>query len=228
MTLVLVRMTEPPLVLVASGVRYDLAVESPAYVEELVTHHVGGYLKIAPEHTEPGPLARMLKPDLASFHRFKDLFQRAAQAAGKEYYLIPYFIAAHPGTSDHDMLALALWLLVVLLTALTSLWTLMVLPLCLVLVTLCEPLWAVLLRTQAALWLQSKLTLTLLLAVHGQTLRLSVSPTAAQALCLTCSTCPKQWLWLKHLLPLVSQLNVLLTMVLFIICWLLLSNNADF
>jgi len=97
-------------VLVASGIRYDLAVQSPAYVRELVSHHVGGYLKVAPEHTEPGPLARMLKPDLTSYHRFKDLFQRAAQAAGKEYYLIPYFIAAHPGTTDQDMLALALWL----------------------------------------------------------------------------------------------------------------------
>jgi radical SAM superfamily enzyme YgiQ (UPF0313 family) len=69
-------------VLIAAGVRYDLTITSPEYVQELVTHHVGGYLKIAPEHTE----------------------------AGKEQYLIPYFIAAHPGATDEDMLQLALWL----------------------------------------------------------------------------------------------------------------------
>jgi uncharacterized radical SAM protein YgiQ len=97
-------------VLIGSGVRYDLAVESPAYIDELVTHHVGGYLKIAPEHTEPGPLAKMMKPGIASFDRFRRLFEQAARRAGKELYLIPYFIAAHPGTTDEDMLALALWL----------------------------------------------------------------------------------------------------------------------
>ena len=95
---------------VASGVRYDLAVESPAYVKELVTHHVGGYLKIAPEHTEPGPLAKMMKPGIGAYDRFKELFDNAAKEAGKKYYLIPYFIAAHPGTTDEDMLHLALWL----------------------------------------------------------------------------------------------------------------------
>jgi uncharacterized radical SAM protein YgiQ len=97
-------------VMVASGVRYDLAVESPAYVRELVTHHVGGYLKIAPEHTEDGPLSKMLKPGIATYDRFKQLFDAAAKAANKRYYLIPYFIAAHPGTSDQDMMQLALWL----------------------------------------------------------------------------------------------------------------------
>jgi uncharacterized radical SAM protein YgiQ len=97
-------------VLIGSGVRYDLAVLSPAYVKELAAHHVGGYLKIAPEHTEPGPLALMMKPGIAAFDRFKALFDRAAREAGKELYLIPYFIAAHPGTTDADMLALALWL----------------------------------------------------------------------------------------------------------------------
>ena len=97
-------------VLVASGVRYDLAVESPAYVRELVTHHVGGYLKIAPEHTEDGPLAKMMKPGIGSYDRFKEMFDQAAKKAGKQYFLIPYFIAAHPGTSDADMLQLALWL----------------------------------------------------------------------------------------------------------------------
>ncbi len=97
-------------VMVASGVRYDLAVKSPAYVKELVEHHVGGYLKIAPEHTEDGPLSKMMKPGIGSYDRFKQLFDAAAQKAGKKYFLIPYFIAAHPGTSDEDMMNLALWL----------------------------------------------------------------------------------------------------------------------
>jgi len=83
---------------------------SPAYIKELVTHHVGGYLKIAPEHTETGPLSKMMKPGIAAYDRFKALFDRFAKEAGKELYLIPYFIAAHPGTTDEDMLNLALWL----------------------------------------------------------------------------------------------------------------------
>ncbi|MGA7800499.1 MAG: YgiQ family radical SAM protein, partial [Gammaproteobacteria bacterium] len=97
-------------VLVASGLRYDLAVKSPEYVRELVSHHVGGYLKIAPEHTESGPLSKMMKPGMGAYDRFKELFDRYSKAAGKEQYLIPYFIAAHPGTTDEDMLNLALWL----------------------------------------------------------------------------------------------------------------------
>ena len=97
-------------VLIGSGLRYDLAVRSPEYVKELVTHHVGGYLKIAPEHTEAGPLSHMMKPGIDSYDAFKRMFDRFSQAAGKEQYLIPYFIAAHPGTSDEDMLNLALWL----------------------------------------------------------------------------------------------------------------------
>jgi uncharacterized radical SAM protein YgiQ len=97
-------------VLIGSGVRYDLALESPAYVRELAAHHVGGYLKIAPEHTEDGPLAKMMKPGIGAYDRFKQLFDAASQAAGREQYLIPYFIAAHPGTSDEDMMNLALWL----------------------------------------------------------------------------------------------------------------------
>ncbi|MDR2788871.1 MAG: YgiQ family radical SAM protein [Candidatus Accumulibacter sp.] len=97
-------------ILIGSGLRYDLAVRSPEYVKELVTHHVGGYLKIAPEHTEPGPLARMMKPGIGVFDEFKRLFDRFSREAGKAQYLIPYFIAAHPGTTDEDMLALALWL----------------------------------------------------------------------------------------------------------------------
>ncbi|MBK5963886.1 YgiQ family radical SAM protein [Thiocystis minor] len=97
-------------VLIASGLRYDLAVRSPAYIRELVMHHVGGYLKIAPEHTEAGPLGQMMKPGIGAYDRFKELFDRASREAGKEQYLIPYFISAHPGTTDEDMLNLALWL----------------------------------------------------------------------------------------------------------------------
>jgi uncharacterized radical SAM protein YgiQ len=97
-------------VLVASGLRYDLAATSPDYVRELATHHVGGYLKIAPEHTEDGPLSKMMKPGLGAYDRFKTLFDKYSKEAGKKQYLIPYFIAAHPGTSDRDMLQLALWL----------------------------------------------------------------------------------------------------------------------
>ncbi len=97
-------------VFVASGVRYDLAVVSPEYVKELITHHVGGYLKIAPEHTENGPLNMMMKPGIGSFEKFRRLFEKFSRAAGKKQYLIPYFIAAHPGTTNTDMLNLALWL----------------------------------------------------------------------------------------------------------------------
>ncbi|MBA3032718.1 MAG: YgiQ family radical SAM protein [Gammaproteobacteria bacterium] len=97
-------------VLISSGLRYDLAVRSPEYVKELVSHHVGGYLKIAPEHTEEGPLSKMMKPGMGAYDKFKRMFDAASQAAGKEQYLIPYFIAAHPGTTDTDMLELALWL----------------------------------------------------------------------------------------------------------------------
>jgi uncharacterized radical SAM protein YgiQ len=97
-------------VLVASGVRYDLAIESPEYVKELAQHHVGGYLKIAPEALSEGPLSKMMKPGIGAYHRFKELFDKYSKEAGKEQYLIPYFIAAHPGTTDDDMLQLALWL----------------------------------------------------------------------------------------------------------------------
>ena len=97
-------------ILIASGLRYDLALRSPAYVKELVTHHVGGYLKIAPEHTEEGPLSKMMKPGIGSYDRFKQMFDKYSAEAGKKQYLIPYFIAAHPGTRDEDMMNLAIWL----------------------------------------------------------------------------------------------------------------------
>ncbi|WP_111656771.1 YgiQ family radical SAM protein [Isoalcanivorax indicus] len=97
-------------ILIASGLRYDLAVQDPEYVRELVTHHVGGYLKIAPEHTEDGPLSKMMKPGIGAYDTFKRMFEKYSKEAGKEQYLIPYFIAAHPGTRDEDMMNLALWL----------------------------------------------------------------------------------------------------------------------
>ena len=97
-------------ILIGSGLRYDLAVKSPEYVKELVQHHVGGYLKIAPEHTEQGPLSKMMKPGIGSYDRFKQMFDKYSAEAGKKQYLIPYFIAAHPGTSDEDMMHLAQWL----------------------------------------------------------------------------------------------------------------------
>ncbi len=97
-------------ILIGSGLRYDLAVKSPEYVKELVSHHVGGYLKIAPEHTEQGPLTKMMKPGIGSYDKFKTLFEKYSTEAGKKQFLIPYFIAAHPGTSDEDMMNLAVWL----------------------------------------------------------------------------------------------------------------------
>ena len=97
-------------ILIGSGLRYDLAVQSPEYVKELVTHHVGGYLKIAPEHTETGPLDKMMKPGIGTYDRFKSMFDKFSFEAGKKQFLVPYFIAAHPGTSDEDMMNLAVWL----------------------------------------------------------------------------------------------------------------------
>ncbi|MFM6990050.1 MAG: YgiQ family radical SAM protein, partial [Rhodoferax sp.] len=97
-------------ILIGSGLRYDLAVKSPEYIKELVQHHVGGYLKIAPEHTESGPLSKMMKPGIGSYDKFKTLFDKYSAEVGKKQFLIPYFIAAHPGTTDEDMMNLAVWL----------------------------------------------------------------------------------------------------------------------
>ena len=97
-------------ILISSGLRYDLAIQSPEYVKELVQHHVGGYLKIAPEHTESGPLNMMMKPGIGNYDKFKTLFEKYTLEAGKKQFLIPYFIAAHPGTSEEDMMNLAIWL----------------------------------------------------------------------------------------------------------------------
>jgi uncharacterized radical SAM protein YgiQ len=97
-------------ILIASGLRYDLALRDPEYIKELVTHHVGGYLKIAPEHSEDAPLGQMMKPSIGAYDEFEKLFYKYSAEAGKKQYLIPYFIAAHPGTRDEDMMNLALWL----------------------------------------------------------------------------------------------------------------------
>ena len=97
-------------VAIASGLRYDLAVEDPEYVKELVTHHVGGLLKIAPEHSEEKTLSKMMKPGMGTYYNFKKMFDKFSKEAGKKQYLIPYFIAAHPGCEDEDMLNLSLWL----------------------------------------------------------------------------------------------------------------------
>jgi len=97
-------------ILIGSGLRYDLAVKSPEYVKELVQHHVGGYLKIAPEHSEENVLSKMMKPGMGAYDEFKAMFEKYSAEAGKKQYLIPYFIASHPGSTDEDMLNLALWL----------------------------------------------------------------------------------------------------------------------
>ena len=86
-------------VLIASGVRYDLAVESPEYVRELAQHHVGGYLKIAPEHIAEGPLSKMMKPGVGSYYRFKELFDRLFQAGGQRAVPDPLLHRRAPG---HD------------------------------------------------------------------------------------------------------------------------------
>jgi uncharacterized radical SAM protein YgiQ len=105
--------TEPGIrkVLVASGIRMDLAQLSPEYLHELTAHHVGGHLKVAPEHTDPHVLGLMKKPENDSFEGFAREFKKASQAAGKpKQYLVPYYIASHPGSDLHAMIDLALFL----------------------------------------------------------------------------------------------------------------------
>jgi len=97
-------------VFVASGVRYDLAERSPEFVRELAAHHTGGQLSVAPEHTNPRVLEKMKKPGIESYERFADSFCRASEAAGKEQYLVPYFITGHPGSTLADTIELALYL----------------------------------------------------------------------------------------------------------------------
>ena len=96
---------------VASGVRYDLAFADPKhgdeYIRELVANHVGGHLKIAPEHISPGVVRVMKKPGKEMFERFRDLFDKYSAEAGKEQYLVPYFISSHPGCETKDMVELS-------------------------------------------------------------------------------------------------------------------------
>jgi uncharacterized radical SAM protein YgiQ len=97
-------------VLVASGIRMDLARRSPEYMRELTRHHVGGHLKVAPEHTDPHVLDLMRKPSGDDFEKFAEVFHRESQAAGKRQYLVPYFIASHPGSDLDAMIDLAVFL----------------------------------------------------------------------------------------------------------------------
>jgi uncharacterized radical SAM protein YgiQ len=95
---------------IASGIRMDLANRDDEYVEELVRHHVGGHLKVAPEHQSDRVLALMKKPSHAEFETFQRKFAKASERAGKEQYLVPYFIASHPGSGVADMIELAVFL----------------------------------------------------------------------------------------------------------------------
>ena len=97
-------------VFVASGVRTDLAQRSPAYMDQMVRHHVGGLLKVAPEHTDPDVLALMKKPNIDDYESFAHCFHKASENAGKQQYLVPYFIAGHPGSDLHAMIDVALYL----------------------------------------------------------------------------------------------------------------------
>ena len=97
-------------VFIASGVRYDLALKSPEYIKELVSHHVGGHLKVAPEHTSIKVLNLMKKPDINTFLQFKRYFDDFSKKCGKEQYIVPYFISSHPGSNLTDMIDLALFL----------------------------------------------------------------------------------------------------------------------
>ncbi len=98
-------------ILVASGIRMDLAQLSPEYMKELAAHHVGGHLKVAPEHTEDKVLNLMKKPDINDFQGFAEDFQKVSQEAGKpKQYLVPYFIASHPGSDLNAMIDLAVFL----------------------------------------------------------------------------------------------------------------------
>ncbi len=97
-------------VYVASGVRYDLAARSPEFIRELARHHTGGQLSVAPEHTNPEVLDKMKKPPIEHYERFAQAFCQASEQAGKEQYLVPYFISGHPGSTIKDTIELGLWL----------------------------------------------------------------------------------------------------------------------
>ncbi|MEO0479744.1 MAG: YgiQ family radical SAM protein [Planctomycetota bacterium] len=95
---------------VASGIRMDLAADDPEYLEELAEHHVGGFLKVAPEHASDRVLNLMKKPSKGSFEEFDQNFRAASNRIGKDQYLVPYFIASHPGSGVEDMIELAVFL----------------------------------------------------------------------------------------------------------------------
>ena len=95
---------------IASGIRMDLAANEPEYMDELAAHHVGGHLKVAPEHVSERVLGLMKKPPQGSFEIFAERFEAASKKAGKEQYLVPYFIASHPGSSADEMIELAIFL----------------------------------------------------------------------------------------------------------------------
>jgi uncharacterized radical SAM protein YgiQ len=97
-------------VFIASGVRYDLAERSPEFVHELARHHTGGQLSVAPEHSDPKVLDKMKKPGIQSYERFAQAFCQASEEAGKEQYLVPYFITGHPGSTLKDTIELAFYL----------------------------------------------------------------------------------------------------------------------
>ena len=97
-------------VFVASGIRMDLARRSPEYMRDLVQHHVGGHLKVAPEHTDAGVLGLMRKPATDDFEKFSEVFMEESEKAGKKQFIIPYFIASHPGSDLHAMIDLAVFL----------------------------------------------------------------------------------------------------------------------
>jgi uncharacterized radical SAM protein YgiQ len=97
-------------VLVASGVRMDLARRDPEYLQELAAHHVGGHLKVAPEHTDPEVLRLMKKPAADDYVEFDREFKAASRRVGKKQYTVPYFIASHPGSGVKEMIDLAVFL----------------------------------------------------------------------------------------------------------------------
>ena len=97
-------------VFIASGIRHDVALKDRDYIRDIAVHHTGGHLKLAPEHIKDNVLSYMMKPSIKHFDAFSRLFDKFSSRAGMHQYILPYFIAAHPGTSDDDMIALALWL----------------------------------------------------------------------------------------------------------------------
>ncbi|HEX5661531.1 MAG TPA: YgiQ family radical SAM protein [Polyangiales bacterium] len=95
---------------IASGVRYDLAAESPEFIEELAKHHTGGQLSVAPEHVDEAVLDKMKKPGVESYEKFADMFACASEKSGKDQHLVPYYISGHPGSTLESMVSLALYL----------------------------------------------------------------------------------------------------------------------